>query len=613
MFLALLGCTTEAPSTFSQHQALGGTWSPAGNLAEPRGLFSTELRAIAVNDGRVLVAGGANVASQSSVSILDSSNGTPSPGLSLSVAREMAGPVALGDGGALIAGGQNRAGLSGTVLKTIDRWDSSTGKWTAVGDMTTPRAFLSATRLADGRVLLLGGMASYLGSVLASGEIFDPMNNQSLSTNGAMTFARFGHVAALLPSGKVFVAGGNSVWGGNTPPRKTEIFDPSSGTFSPGPDMVALARVGHAGARLVDGRVLYCGGCTSGNCGTVSVKTCEIYDGQSGKVAGTGSLTSGSGAQSMVTLATGKVLIAGGISQGAALDRVEIYDPQLGTWSSTGILSQERYDAAIALLVSGKVAIAGGRFGPTTMSTYVSSVEVYEPSGVPITCRVCQLDGTCTKLSNGIACDDGNPCTVSEQCSGGECLGTGSCADLSISSDLTPAPSDLSSASDLSSPNDLSSPASSGDLSSSPMDGAVSQDLVAGADLSLSPQDLALSNDLALPAADLFSFGDLSSLPDLFSGVDWSHEDMSLPPSIDLRSSEDLGLVSDLAKNEPSSGPDASEPWDAAGLEARSPSSQTAGCSVAGRGRSTFGWVIAGAVLWLAFRLQRTRNSGRLS
>jgi hypothetical protein len=65
--------------------------------------------------------------------------------------------------------------------------------------------------LPDGKVLIAGGMRRNQ-DFYRSAELYDSQTGKFVPT-GAMTIARLGHVAVLLHSGKVLIAGG---WG----PRK---------------------------------------------------------------------------------------------------------------------------------------------------------------------------------------------------------------------------------------------------------------------------------------------------------------------------------------------------------------------------------------------------------
>jgi hypothetical protein len=84
-----------------------------------------------------------------------------------------------------------------------------------------------------------------------SAEIYDPATGQ-FTAAGVMQEGRGRHCAILLTDGRALVLGG--VWATTT----TDIFDPTSGIWSPGP---VLAPAPFATATLLqNGRVLIFGG-----------------------------------------------------------------------------------------------------------------------------------------------------------------------------------------------------------------------------------------------------------------------------------------------------------------------------------------------------------------
>ncbi|CAF4569247.1 unnamed protein product [Rotaria sp. Silwood2] len=83
-----------------------------------------------------------------------------------------------------------------------------------------------------------------------------------------MKYARSYHQASLLPDGRVLITGGYGERTVNT----TELYDPSTETFSVGPHM-ASARSFHKATILKDGKVLVTGGST----GSRSLETAELY------------------------------------------------------------------------------------------------------------------------------------------------------------------------------------------------------------------------------------------------------------------------------------------------------------------------------------------------
>jgi choice-of-anchor C domain-containing protein len=134
--------------------------------------------------------------------------------------------------------------------------------------MATARGYHTATRLADGRVLVAGGIR---GSALDSAELFNPATG-TWSPAGPLATARFNHTATRLADGRVLVAGGNDRV---APLTSAEIFNPATETWSPaGP--LATGRDEHTATPLADGRVLVTGGIIP--TGLLSLASAEVYD-----------------------------------------------------------------------------------------------------------------------------------------------------------------------------------------------------------------------------------------------------------------------------------------------------------------------------------------------
>src|SRR6185295_10016804 len=151
---------------------------------------------------------------------LSAEEAAPAPVESTTMLVERRGHTAtrLADGRVLIAGGENGSG----TLNETEIYDPAAGTFSAAANMGTARADHSATLLADGRVLIAGGHNG--GASLTSTEIFDPSNGAF--TNGpSMSVARAGHSATLFGNGRVLVAGGDSA-------GSAEIFNATAGTFT---------------------------------------------------------------------------------------------------------------------------------------------------------------------------------------------------------------------------------------------------------------------------------------------------------------------------------------------------------------------------------------------
>jgi hypothetical protein len=72
--------------------------------------------------------------------------------------------------------------------------------------MTVARSDHTATRLTDGRVLIVGGGSST--ELLTSAELYDPASGK-FSPAGSMADPREWHTATLLLDGRVLIAGGD--------------------------------------------------------------------------------------------------------------------------------------------------------------------------------------------------------------------------------------------------------------------------------------------------------------------------------------------------------------------------------------------------------------------
>jgi hypothetical protein len=241
-----------------------------------------------------------------------------------------------------------RAPVGGNLLG----WEA--GRWQAVA-------------LADGRVLAL--------DQAGSPEIFDPAC-ESFAPAGAMVVARSGYRATRLADSRVLVTGGVETAGAPSAPlASTEIFDPVSETFSPGPAMTQ-PRQRHTATLLADGRVLVAGGYGPGG---VQHDTAEVYDPGTGLFVAVGSMTVTHGDHAAVRLATGEVLVAGGLhpgsSGGGARHDAELFDPVGGTFTATGPMQGSRSDHELTLLLDGRVLVTGGQSSGVLGETF----ELYEP------------------------------------------------------------------------------------------------------------------------------------------------------------------------------------------------------------------------------------------
>jgi hypothetical protein len=174
------------------------------------------------------------------------------------------------------------------------------------------RAHYATAVLADGRVLIAGGMTANHDFTSAA-EIYDP-RTRAFTPVQRLHEARGDAAAAVLSDGRVLIAGG---WTPQGVAHSTEIFDPATSSFHDGPQMLER-RAAETATLLRDGRVLLTGGYD----GADSRNNCaELYDPQNGSFEYGGVMNEARSRHSAILLADGRVLISG---NGSA----EIYDPQ---------------------------------------------------------------------------------------------------------------------------------------------------------------------------------------------------------------------------------------------------------------------------------------------
>ncbi|CAF4229533.1 unnamed protein product, partial [Adineta steineri] len=86
---------------------------------------------------------------------------------SMIIAREYHIAVTLANGSILITGGMGSTG----ILNIAQLYNPSTGAWTTTGNMSIARYIHTASTLADGKVLVAGGYSGGSGS-LNSAELY---------------------------------------------------------------------------------------------------------------------------------------------------------------------------------------------------------------------------------------------------------------------------------------------------------------------------------------------------------------------------------------------------------------------------------------------------------
>jgi hypothetical protein len=144
--------------------------------------------------------------------------------------------------------------------------DPALGSWVeTAARMLEGRISPTATKLPDGRVLIVGGVPDRVdayGPMVSSAELYDPRTD-TFSSTGTLHRPRAYHTASLLQDGSVLVTGGmteNFPDGGFVERGDAERWDPTTGQWTFLGDVLAGPRSHHTADVLTDGRVMLLGG-----------------------------------------------------------------------------------------------------------------------------------------------------------------------------------------------------------------------------------------------------------------------------------------------------------------------------------------------------------------
>ena len=371
---------SSAPSVPVTPQAPtpGNRWA----LTPPVPTARERATAVRLHDGRVLVVGGvAPGGSGSNLSVCEVYDPATCTWTSVEAIGAVAshfGLTLLPDGRVLRTGGFT---APFTPLATTELFSPATGQWTPTVGMDTARSGHTAVLLADGRVLVAGGVTGTSTGLaaLASAEVYDPATGQ-WSTTGSLATARKNHSATRLLDGRVLVVGGDA---GQDGFASAELYDPATGSWTTTGAM-SVARSNDdvccpGIARLPGGDVLVAGGSHPQGPGTSVLSSAEVYRVATGTWEATGDLVFGRDAGfDLVPLLDGRVLIAGGRDDWGPVAYAELYDEVTGTWSRTNDMRVPRTSPATALLADGRVLVVGGGLGPPSASP--GSAETFSPT-----------------------------------------------------------------------------------------------------------------------------------------------------------------------------------------------------------------------------------------
>lgn len=215
---------------------------------------------VALDGTRAIIVGDYPDGDGSQCELYDLTTGSWSSCGQMSRARVWPAATRLNDGRVLVAGGA-------PPNNSAEIYDPKAGAWSQTQPMRGAHVGPDVTLLQDGRVLLVGGWPQN------TAEIYDPSSNGWSTTNRPGHLQAEGAVLLTMTDGRVLHAGGG-LRDGQDVSDTAEIFDPATETWTDAGRM-NVGRVFPMAANRPDGSVLVAGGVSGQRC--VGKYCTEVY------------------------------------------------------------------------------------------------------------------------------------------------------------------------------------------------------------------------------------------------------------------------------------------------------------------------------------------------
>ena len=357
----------------------------------------------------------------------------------MSVARQNATATRLANGRVLIVGGQ-RVGsvdVGDVYFESAELFDPQTAAFSAVAaKMATKRTQHAAAAIAGGKVLVVGGVGGVQSTSTA--EIFDPASGKWTSTP-ALAHDHWGATLTVLAGGRVLLVGGDP----GLPGGAVELFDPALGAWKDLAPMSTPRRY-HTATLLPNDRVLVTGGQVPDD-GSKITPTAELYNPATGTWTKVAPMAIARSMHTATRLVDGTVVVVGGVTSTGITAAAERYNPAQDAWTKLPFMESARAIHSATLLEGGAVLVAGGL--DASLSVLRSS-ELFDPgterwvvNGLLGHGRVGHsaeaLAGGAVLVAGGEhqssaeiyrPADSGHPCEVGPQCASGHCVDSVCCA-----------------------------------------------------------------------------------------------------------------------------------------------------------------------------------------
>jgi hypothetical protein len=286
--------------------------------------------------------------------------------------RTRHGAARLPDGRVLIVGGWVYG--AGAWTAGVEIYDPAAGTFATTAPTSYVHLHVRATALADGRVLVTGA-AMVPGGLAPRTELFDPVT-MAFSPGPDTVGLHASHNATLLDDGRVLISD-----------ESAEVYAPAPGTFTVLPPPNVLGP-GHEALRLGGGRVPLSGGPHQQSSGGGTRDDAEELDPMANAFGATGAMRTSRAAHVITTQLGGGALVTGGyIGLGGPIEvheSAEVYDPASHSFSTTGPMTTSRMSHTATMLADGRVLVAGGDSdghgtAPDNVIATTASAEIYDP------------------------------------------------------------------------------------------------------------------------------------------------------------------------------------------------------------------------------------------
>ncbi len=392
--VALTGAGTTSSTASTATSTLAVTGSPhtvAANYVNADGNFGASNSTLnpgqsvsATNTSVVVTSSAGTIALGDTVTLTATVTPASGAGTPTGLVTFFDGAKPLGSGTLSVAGGNDQATFSTSALFSGIHSISAAYDGDANFAASAPsqpiiqtvqgRKFTSSLVLNPAAVVV-GQTSTGTITVTDQGASFPPGTPDTFVNTGAPTTGRSGFILIPFSDHEVLIAGGKDANGNML--QSAEIYNASTASFTATGNL-NIARTGALAVLLPNGKVLVAGGSSDGTANG-ALNTAELFNPVTGTFVTAGqNMTAARVGATINLLNNGQVLLAGGENSGGVLNSAELYNPATDTFTATGNLNMARTGAAAAQDLA-LILIAGGSSDGTANGA-LASVETFNPA-----------------------------------------------------------------------------------------------------------------------------------------------------------------------------------------------------------------------------------------